>query len=196
MEEDIKESWSNFLNPESLRSNLITASVYLAAFEILKQCIIDRPKEFYTTGFDENGIIVSRDYELKVKSLNKSPVYASLEWFKLHDTIDQDDINKFTQIKECRNELAHELVNFLDSGIKSDPDPNFKLMAELLNKIECWWIFNVEIPINPDYSKVDIDINEIVPGRMLHLQMLTQIALGTDEEAIRYFNEFKTLHSL
>ena len=103
MKEDIKKSWGNFLNPKTLRSNLIVASVFLSAFEILKECIIERPKEMHTNGFNEDGLVVNEKYKVDVLSLNKSPLYASLEWFRLRGVINQKDIDLFTEIKTCRN---------------------------------------------------------------------------------------------
>lgn len=190
MEEDVKKSWLNFLNPETLRSNLVAASVFLSAFEILKECIIERPKEFYTTGFNENGLIIDKDYRLKVLSLNKSPIYASLEWFKNHNAIKQKDIEIFTEIKACRNELAHELPNFITEGIKNDPTLNFKSIIELLGKIERWWIYHVELSLNPDFDNMEVDENETVPGKLITIQMLINIALGSEEEANSYYKEF------
>ena len=167
MKEDVKKSWLNFLNPKTLRLNLIAASVFLSAFEILKDCIIERPKEFYTTGFNENGLIIDEDYKLKVLSLKKSPLYASLDWFKKNNAINQNDIDIFTEIKKCRNELAHELPNFITTGIKNDPTPNFELIIELLGKIERWWVYHVELAVNSDFDNVDVDEKEIIPGRLI-----------------------------
>lgn len=190
MKENVKKSWLNFLNPKTLRSNLIAASVFLSAFEILKDCIIERPKEFYTTGFNENGLIIDEDYKLKVLSLKKSPLYASLDWFKKKNAINQNDIDIFTEIKKCRNELAHELTNFITTGIKNDPTPNFELIIELLGKIERWWVYHVEFALNPDFDNVDVDEKEIIPGRLITIQMLINIALGSEEEADFYYKEF------
>lgn len=196
MKEDVKKSWLNFLNPKTLRSNLIAASVFLSAFEILKDCIIERPKEFYTTGLNENGLIIDKNYQLKVLSLKKSPIYASLAWFKNHNAINQKDIEIFTRIKNCRNELAHELPNFITTGIKSDPTPNFELIIELLGKIERWWVYHVELAVNPNFDNKDVDESEIVPGRLITIQMLINIALGSEEAANSYYNEFIRQNSL
>jgi hypothetical protein len=70
MAEDVPKSGENFLNPEVLRPNLIMASLYIAAFEMLKDTIIDRTRDFYTTGFDSRvkkngGRRTSPDYEEK-----------------------------------------------------------------------------------------------------------------------------------
>ena len=37
-----RESWLKFLNPDSLRTNLLLASLYLSAYEILRNSIMDQ----------------------------------------------------------------------------------------------------------------------------------------------------------
>ena len=44
-----------------------------------------------------------------------------------------------------------------------------------------WWVVNVEIPTNPDYDGKEIDEEGIVPGAVLTLQMLIQVASGNTE---------------
>lgn len=191
MRDNIKKSWEKFLNPKTLRENLILASVFLSSFEILKECILERPKEMFIKGYSEkNGFILDEKYNSEVLSLNKSPIYASLEWFKVHGAINQEDIEIFTKIKNCRNELAHELPYFITEGIKSDPTPNFRSIIDLLGKIERWWVFNVEIPTNPDFDGAEVNENEILPGRLITLQLLTDIALGSEEISEYYYKEF------
>lgn len=38
--------WAKLVNPDSLRSNLIAASIFLAAYEILRASVIDHIKDF------------------------------------------------------------------------------------------------------------------------------------------------------
>jgi hypothetical protein len=38
------EQWERFLNPEVVRAELSSASMYVTTFEILKDSIVDRPK--------------------------------------------------------------------------------------------------------------------------------------------------------
>lgn len=80
MNEKVKASWERALHPETLKTNIITASIFSMAFEMLKSSIIKKIEGFFTNGFDENGIIVSPEYKEKVISLNRSPLYASLKW--------------------------------------------------------------------------------------------------------------------
>jgi hypothetical protein len=113
MEDDIRISWERFLNPDALRTNLIVASLYITAFEMLKESIIERPREFFSEGYDKNGIIVGEKYNQEVLSLNKSPLYASLFWFKDMNAIDNNDIKIFDKIRKCRNDITHEIVNYI-----------------------------------------------------------------------------------
>ena len=63
MQRETQRSWETFLDPASLRPNLIAASIYIAAFEVLKTTIVDRIKDFYANGFDENGWRIDPEYQ-------------------------------------------------------------------------------------------------------------------------------------
>lgn len=189
MDNDIDKSWERFLNPEVLRTNLIVASLYITAFEMLKESIIDRIKNFFIDGFDESGWIINDKYRSEVLGLNRSPVYASLQWLKNRDVINEDDIANFNDIKNCRNEIVHEITTYISNGSKIDPLPLFSKITDLLLKIEKWWIINVEIPVNPDFDDKDIDEEGIVPGGIITLRLLSDIALGTEKESKFYYNE-------
>ena len=66
-------------------------------------------------------------------------------------------------------------------------------MISLLNKIEVWWIANVEIPTNEDFADKEIDESHIVPGPIAMLQVLLDVALGDEERSKYYYNEFTKL---
>ena len=191
MSDDIWKSWDRFLKPENLKANLIILSLFITSYEILKDSIITRIRDFYTNGFNEKGWIIDKEYQTKVESLNKSPLYASLEWLKNMKVIDDNDIEEFNEIKKCRNELAHEIVNFITKGSTINPLPLFPKMINLLDKIEKWWILNVEIELNPNLNDKEIDEKGIVPGPIIMLRVLMDIALGNEEESRFYYNGFK-----
>jgi hypothetical protein len=191
MKADLQAKWEEFLNPASLRSKLISASLFLAAFEILKDSIVERIKDFFTSGFDQNGDIIDPKYKQDVLSRNKSHVYASLEWLKEMGAIDDADIAIFDKLKESRNRIAHEMPNLVTGEIPMDPLLLFTKLVNLLRKIEVWWILNVEIPTNPDYDGKEIDVEGIMPGPLITIRLMTDIALGSEEESRIYFNEFR-----
>lgn len=82
MKDHGQQAWEDFLNPEVLRSRLITASLYIAAFEVLKDSIVDRIRDFFCIGFEEGRDIINPQYQTEVLSRNSSPVHASLAWLQ------------------------------------------------------------------------------------------------------------------
>jgi hypothetical protein len=67
----------------------------------------------------------------------------------------------------------------------------FAEMIALVDKIERWWIVNVEIATNPDFDGKEIDEDGIVPGTMMVLQLMMEIGLGSDQQAKSYLDEFR-----
>ena len=174
------------------RPRLIAASIYIAVFETLKDSVIGRIRDFFWRGFDESGDKIDPKYQSDVLARHTSPVYASLDWLKKMNAIDDGDVAAFDRVKGCRNTLAHKLFSMLGSeGLPSDFERCFNEMVALLRKIEVWWITNVEIPTNPDYDGQDIDEGGIVPGPLVSIQLLRDIALGDDEQSRFYYNEFR-----
>jgi hypothetical protein len=191
MSKEIHESWERFLDPTILRTNLIVAAMYIAAFEILKESIIERIRDFFFQGLDETGLQTDPKYQTDVLSRNRSPIYASLKWLKEMGAVEDYDIALFDQAKQCRNTIAHEMNRILSDGLPSDWPDRFKDMVSLLEKIEKWWIVNVEIPTNPDFDGKVIDESEIIPGRIAGFRMMLDIALAPEEQSRFYFDEFK-----
>jgi hypothetical protein len=193
IDEGIQADWERFLDPKELRPNLILASLYIAAFEVLKNSINERIRDFYITGFDGKDWMISPAYGVEVLSQDRSPTYASLNWLVASHAINDEDIEKYNNIKECRNLLAHEITKCLVKGLPPDYSDNFKNMITLLDKVEKWWIINVEIPTVPALiDKADeIDTDGIIPGSILSLKLMIDVALGSDEAANYYINRFK-----
>jgi hypothetical protein len=191
MSKEAHKSWERFLNPTILRTNLIAASMYIAAFEFLKESIVERIRNFLVWNLDETGIQADLKYRTDVLSKNRSPVYASLEWLKEIGAVEDHDIALFDQAKECRNSIAHEMNRMLSDGLPPDWQDRFNDMVYLLDKIEKWWIVNVEIPANPVFDGKVIDESEIIPGPVAGLGMMLDIALGPEELSRFYFDEFK-----
>lgn len=127
-----------------------------------------------------------------MRNLNKSPLYASLMWLRQKEAIDENDINIFNELKDCRNKLVHEIVNYITMDNHVDPLPLFPKMIALLNKIEKWWLVNVEAEINPAfYDNKEIDLENVTPGTLIMLHILANVALGNKEESNYYYDSFK-----
>lgn len=166
-----------FLNPHSLRANLMVCSMYLAAWEILENSVIEHLKGFYNPDFR-----VSHDtYGSRVLNRHKSPYRASLLWFQENGALDQSDLDLADELRKQRNEIGHKLPQFLSAGSEVDVNLFFRLF-ELVAKIDRWWLINYEI------DTVDIDESEIESGNMLFLRLMLNIVAG-DEEAIKLDDE-------
>lgn len=194
MKEEVERSWERFLNPESLRANLMMAAIFVSVFEMLKDSIVSHIRNFFTNGFDENGAIVEETYETDVLARNKSVVFASLDWLRDEGVISNVDIELFKQVRNCRNEIAHEMMQVLTHGFTLERAEMFNQMVGLLDKIERWWIVNVEIPTNPDFDDAEIDEEGIIPGPLITIRLMIDIALSGGETASTwYFEQFKAM---
>lgn len=85
----------------------------------------------------------------------------------------------FESLKKTRNQLAHQLFDVVTGQVESEHVSQFPVLVALLRKVEVWWVVNVEITINPDYDGKEIDEAGIVPGAVLLLQMLIEVASGS-----------------
>ena len=175
------EQWEQLLTPALMQEKLISASLYIAAYDLLKESIIGRIRSFYMVGFNEDREIVGERYETAVAARNKSILYASLDWLEENEVIDKSDCEAFERIKKTRNVLAHELLAIVTAGKDIGHIERFQELVSLLKKIEVWWVVNVEIPVNPDFDEKKIDEEGIVPGPVLMLQMMLEVASGNDE---------------
>ncbi len=174
-----------------MRPKLIAASIFIAAFELLKSSIVDRIADFYRMGLEWNQRD-RQEYESKVLSRNRSVVYASLDWLAERAAINNEDLAVFERVKQCRNTVAHELLSVVGgTGAPPDFDQRFENMVNLLKKIETWWIREVEIPTDPDLAGQEIDEKGIVPGSVMMLQVLCDIALGDQERSRFYLDGFR-----
>lgn len=190
-----EERWERFLDPDFVRPSLFMATMFITTFEILKDSIIDRIRDFYSIGWSEEGSTVSPEYEAKVLTRNKSAVYASLSWLNEQQAIDAADLKTFELLKKTRNLLAHQLFAVVTGQAESNHTDQFSVLVELLRKIEVWWVVNVEIPTNPDYADAEVDEEGIVPGAILSLQMLLEVASGNTELLDAWRSERAKRHS-
>lgn len=188
---------NNFLDPNILRNHLVFISLFIAAFEFTKDIIISKPKSFFMIGYEDKKLQISPDYEKHILSRNKSPLYASLDWFKENSAINTKDIEIFNRIKIKRNEAVHEMMALIQNGPTVEFEQSFTDLINLLNKIEKWWFSEIELAISIDLDANSIDLDEVLPGSVLTIQILNEVAMGNEEERNRIFEEYlkQTTHA-
>jgi hypothetical protein len=183
------DQWERMLDPDVVRPSLFLATMFITAFEILKDSIVDDVRGFYTNGFDENGPTVGHEYQSEVLAKNRSLLYASLQWLRENDAISDEDLITFEKLKITRNQLAHKLFAVVIGQAESAHEAQFADLITLLSKIGKWWVINFEIPTNPDFDGQEIDEAGIVPGTILSLQILIEVASGNKELLERWRKE-------
>ncbi|MCC2524318.1 hypothetical protein [Vibrio coralliilyticus] len=191
----LEQSMEDFLNPKLLRERLVSVSLYVLIFETLKDSLVDKLRFYYCLGEKE-----TEQYRHRVKSRNRSVVYASLDWYKESGALTDDDISLFDRIRSCRNLLSHELHTVIGSkGLPENFHENFACLLDLAHKVDHWWIMNVEVPTDPKFMGKPVNPKDVTPGSTLLNQMIIQIALGEDEEAnqyLKFYEEYKASKAL
>ena len=184
------DSWTKFLNPETLQTNLICVGIFLSSYETLKDSIVDHIRSFYMDGFDKDGPTLSPKYEAEVLVLDakRDVLRSSIAWLKQNQVINQNDERIFYELKKHRNELAHELPKFLSDSKRQVQLSKITDLVDLVVKIDRWWIINFELAIQDEIDPSQVDENKITSGRMLFLRLLLEIATGN--QTANFYEEF------
>lgn len=191
---DIETSWEKFLNPESLKQNLLQGGLYLAAFEMLKQSLVGRPRDFFCFAVADGKIVTdldSPDYISEVRSLHKHSYTASALWWHKQGAITNDDLELLRQIREHRDQIAHNMPKIIGTAEHSI---NLDLLVHtntLLAKLDNWWLQNVEAGIDPDqFEKFTQDeMDAAASMSSLFLSMMIPLVVGDE-------SQFQTLYAM
>lgn len=178
-QDNFLEGWKKLLDRRTLRANLINASLYLAAWELLEDAVIKQIKQFYLLGDNDNKTLFAK-YNDAVLSRHKYEFRASLLWFLEMGAIDASDLDLTDRLREHRNEIAHSLPQIAASDKEIDLDL-FKSIVELVEKLDKWFILFIHVPTNPDYDHKIVDEAEVYSGRLIILHLMIKIATGEDE---------------
>ena len=181
----VDKQWEDLLTPAVLQERLISTSLYMTAFEMLKESIVGRLRDFYCIGFADGELTISPQYEEKVLSLANSPLYASLRWLVREEVIVEQDVEVFERLKKLRNALAHELPSIVLTGRYVGL---VEEMQCLMRKVEVWWVVNVEIATDPRFDDVEVDSEGITPGPILMMQIMFEVIAGNESLKEYYKN--------
>ena len=169
-------------NQKQIRPFLITASLYITAFELLKDSITKRIEDFFLVGTECRNHDRQKEYDKEMrpyrekhKEKKDKKTYASLDWLINVGAISEADVQKYDDVRSFRNEIAHEMLNLMCVKTTENLEKmnqHFVTMLELLRNIETFWILNVEVPCNPEYDGKEISAKDVIPGPIIAMQML------------------------
>jgi hypothetical protein len=161
------------LQPARIRATLAFAGLYQVTHELIKESVMDELRNFYYAGIDETGILVDEPrYAAEVLALDpkRRKMRASLLWLVKSGAITLAQADRLDEIYEHRHELAHELGKYIVDPAH-EPDMNlFTDAVEVLRDVLRYWAL-VEIASGTFEDHGNIDVDDVMPGRLLLLQM-------------------------
>ena len=183
------QKYLNLVNPEILKSNLTSCSLYIVFFETTKDFIVDQPKSFFSVGYSsDEADLVSPDYKAKVLAKDKTnAVNASLLWFLEQGAIEQSDIDTYSELRQYRNGLAHEMLAKLFDGLDAAHAERITQLINFRIKLERWWLFNIEIPTGDYDDSHNINEEDTMTSTEILYTIISHV-LSDDPEKANYFH--------
>lgn len=191
------DNWNNILNEDILKSNINFAALFVLNFECLKDYIITQPRDFYSDVAIKDGKLCceeTEEYKKEVRSLEKNIENASLRWFMNADAITEEDYNLYQKLRERRNDITHELLKNLNNGFNETDAKLYVKLLELYQKIDKWWINEIEIPISGEVLPDEHDPELVLGGQAMILSIINDIIFDNNKE--RYKDLLEELKKL
>ncbi len=135
-----------------LNGFLSRVAFFVMAYEIFKDGLQDKLKDFYSEGFDENGTIVSDKYKTRFcgRKPYESPFFESIKWFIEMEALNQEDFDLIKKLKKKRDDLSHRMMEVLFENQNLIDSSDIQTIVDLQFKLDNWWIVNFECAIDPD----------------------------------------------
>lgn len=182
-------NWNNILDEDILKFNINFAALFVLNFECLKDFIITQPRTFYSDVEIRNGEVCckeTKEYKREVRSLEKNIENASLRWFVNAEAISEEDYALYQELRERRNDITHELLKNLYNGFHEADEKLYIRLLELYQKIDKWWINEIEIPISGEIMPDEYDSKQVYSGQAMLLSIINDIIFDNNKE--RYGN--------
>lgn len=145
---------------EELTLSLTYAGFVLVAFELVKSMIVEPIKAFYQDMTFGEGMPF-KSYEEDVMSRHKNQFEACLLYLRdFMEALDSEDILTIKELREHRNDLAHNLPSILGSLYVEEYIPLLEKTDKVLFKISNYRTY-MEIGADPEFQNKSIDWDTI-----------------------------------
>ncbi len=182
------DNWNNILDEDILKSNINFAALFVLNFECLKDYIITQPRTFYSDVEIRDGELCceeTEEYKKEVRSLEKNIENASLRWFINADAITEEDYDLYQELRKRRNDITHELLKNLNAGFGETDAKLYVQLLELYQKLDKWWINEIEIPISGEVMPDEYDPEQVSGGQAMILSIINDIIFDNNKERYR-----------
>lgn len=182
------DNWNNLLDEDILKANINFAALFVLNFECLKDYIVTQPRTFYSDVEIKDGELYCEEtekYKKEVRSLEKNIENASLRWFVNAEAITEEDYNLYQELRRKRNDITHELLKNLNNGFNEADEKLYVKLLELYQKIDKWWINEIEIPISGELLPDEYDSEQVFGGQAMILSIINDIIYDNNKERYR-----------
>src|SRR4030067_3777791 len=180
------KSLDEIQNRKLISQKMLLASLYLTSYEILKSSIIEQVHDYYQIGYQQGrGKEYNPLYETEVRSKvkdGKDILIASALWLVSMEALTEEDVESIRDVRQHRNEIAHELHEILFYSNRSVRIELIKTIRNLVYKADSWWIRNVEIQFHNSIADKPIpenEINDVFSGPVIILDLIIDHAFKT-----------------
>ena len=139
MSDTNNHSAGNQLSPQKVKLALIRAGTFLTGYELVKTSIVDGVKDFFLTGFNEDGLTYSSSYPIEVLSLGQGAFTASVAWLVKMGAISEEQADQLDLIRDHRREIAHELARLLTDPKASIDTTRLAALIDILHSLDMFW---------------------------------------------------------
>lgn len=179
------DNWSNILDENVLKTNVNFVALFVLNFECLKDYIVSQVRDFYNDIYIENGELIckeSEEYKNKVRILDRQIDNASLKWFIEAGAVSEEDYEVYQKIRVRRYDMTHEFLKNLNNGFSEGDVLLFSSLLELYQKIDKWWINEIEVPTSAEEIPENYDKDGVCGGQAMLLSIINDIVLGNGGE--------------
>ena len=180
---------------ESIGFAFILSSLFNSVYEEIRYIALNNPKIFFHEEYNiKDGKVVFKDsskYKDCVLTLHKDRFIASLKWFESIGAISNEDIEFIVNARSLRGDLIHNFVNtYIKKNDFNDEIEKFGKLLNLYNKIDNWWILNVEVATClPDEVSDESDFENAHSVNCIFLNSMIDILLHGNDESYHKFEE-------
>lgn len=177
----------NLFDEHILKRNIEFAALFVLNYESLKEYVVDQVRGFYVESIVFNGDELrykeSDEYKKQVRNLDTQIDTASMKWFMNAGAITEQELDLYYVCRKRRNDITHELLKNLYSGFHENDVALFRSMVHLYQKLDNWWINEIEIPTSADNIPADYNRDQVFGGQAFVLSAINDIILenGADK---------------
>jgi hypothetical protein len=156
------------LPPEALARGLAYAGFVLVGYELVKDMIVGPIKLFYRdTTFGQGMPFKTYDEDVRARHTNEFDLRDFME------AVDADDVNTIQELREHRNDLAHNLARKLPILHLGEYPALWDKVDRTLFKLSNYRV-RMEIGSDPEFQGLGIDWETVTGGEYLLFQKVVE----------------------